>query len=340
MRRRFLSVAAAIVTVLALVITIIDNPVLAACFPPSPPGANSNDLSIQLNVVPNLTYNGAMVGYYISVSNQENPDPLLISADARDIVVKFYPPDANGLPVATPTYTSAPFDLAANGPIVNLPVQNVTLALDPGVIVAVGKATFDGGLATFPICSAVSGEKSIPLTVINPNTAVTMTSSATSVLIGHTVNLTITEHNSDSSPLTAPNVVVTSVPATTTPSMPLTLLKTSPYFISGDILNDGILGSGETWTWIVTGVVVNATTIFTANGDGIDLLGNHVNFNTVGGKTPGIPGERASITVNAGSSPPGPNSNDLNLALSVSPSPTYNGSTVIFNITRSILIRY
>jgi hypothetical protein len=298
MRRRFLETLFAVVTVFALVMAT-SAPVLA--YPPSPPGANSNDLSIQLSVIPSLTYNGATVGYYISISNPENPDPLLITADAHDIVVKFYPPGADGNPIATPTYTSAPFNLLANGPIVNLPVQNVTLALSPGVTVARGEATFQAVLYTYPIDSNVSGTKNIPLTIINPSTTVTITPSVTSVIPPGTISLTVTEHNSDIVQLVSPNVVVSSVPATATPPMPLTLIKTSPYYVSGDTLDDGILGAGETWTWIITGVVVNAQTTFTANGDAIDLLGNHVNFDTVGGKTPGVATERASTIVHISS---------------------------------------
>jgi hypothetical protein len=144
MRKRFLAIITALATLVALVIP--GTPVLAGAG--SPYGANSNDVDITLSVIPNLTYNGATVGYYISISNSINPTPGLITADAKDIIVKFYPPGTNGLPVATPTYTSAPFNLAAGGTPVLLPTQNVVLNLDPGVTIAVGKANFTAILLT------------------------------------------------------------------------------------------------------------------------------------------------------------------------------------------------
>ncbi len=133
--------------------------------------------------------------------------------------------------------------------------------------------------------------------IIQPNTTVTISSSPVGpVLPGSTVILTVTEKNNDIGPLTSPNVVVSSVPGTAVPPMPLTLNKASGPSGDGGVI--GTLDGGETWTWTVPGVVINANTVFTANGDGIDLLGNHVNFDTVKGTTPGISTERASIPVN------------------------------------------
>jgi hypothetical protein len=295
MKKRLLAILAVVAMVLALVIPM-GTPVLAG--PPNPPNANSNDLALQLSVVPNLTYNGATVVYHLSISNPINPDPNLHTAYASNIIVKFFPPTSNGTPAVTPSIIFPAFDLAPGGAPVVLAPQSVTLALDPGVSIAFGEASFSATLFTFPVDSLVTGDKNIPLTIIHPSTTVAITPSPTTVLAGGTVSLTVTEHNNDTiGALTGVNVVVSSVPGTTTPAMPLTLLHSSAYLTS-DGNGDAILDGGETWTWIVTGVVVNANTTFTANGDGIDLLNNHVNVNTVGGTTPGVQTEQAPTTVN------------------------------------------
>jgi hypothetical protein len=176
MRKRFLAVIAEILAVLALVIPI-SFAVLAAPGDPGPgePPDGMPALSIQFNVIPNLTYNGATVGYNISISNAST-NPLIIPANCRNIVVSFYPPGATGQPVAVPTYTSAPFNLnGGDGPIL-LPTQSVTLALNPDITTAIGKATFSGTALVFPVETQISGSNNIPLVIINPNPGITITS--------------------------------------------------------------------------------------------------------------------------------------------------------------------
>ena len=285
MKKRLLSLIVVLITVLVLVIPM-GAPVKAA----------TSNLSLVLSVVPNSTYNGITAGYNISITNPNNVILGTVLNNATNVVVSFYPPGPNGLPVSVPTYVSAPFNLAAGGTTVSLPVQNVVLALNSGVTTATANAAFSATFNSTTI-GPVTGSATIPLTIISPNTTVTITPSSPSVSGGGTESLIITEHNSGIGDISSPNVVLTSTPGTTIPTMPLTLLKASQYFVSGDTLNDGIISSGETWTWIVTGVVVNATTTFIANGDGIDSLGNHVNFNTAGGTTPGVPTEQALAAV-------------------------------------------
>jgi hypothetical protein len=162
-----------VVMVLALTITLC-TPVLADTgIIGSTAGANSNDLALSLSVVPNLVCNGATVNYYMTISNPINQTPGLITADAVNVVVSFFPPGPDGLPIATPTYVSAPFNIAAGGTPVNLPVQPVVLNLNPGVMAATAKATFTGTLLTYPIDSQVSGEKNIPLTLITIDCSIT-----------------------------------------------------------------------------------------------------------------------------------------------------------------------
>ena len=84
------------------------------------------------------------------------------------------------------------------------------------------------------------------------------------------VDLTVTEHNNGDVDLTSPYVNVS--------PGGYSLNKASAYYVSGDTGDDGILGTGETWTWVITGVVVNADTTFTANGHGLDPLLNGISF--------------------------------------------------------------
>jgi hypothetical protein len=88
-------------------------------------------------------------------------------------------------------------------------------------------------------------------------------------------------------PLSNPSVTLTP-PGTT-------LNKASATFTGGDTGSDGILGVGETWTWLVP-VTVSANTIYTAVGTGTDDLGNPVT-------SPNYPNEQASTTVSVLNNP-------------------------------------
>ena len=113
-------------------------------------------------------------------------------------------------------------------------------------------------------------QASITVYTIDPYTVINISSSATTVQTGDTVDLTVTEENSGDDDLTSPYVSVS--------PGGYTLNKASGYYTSGDTDGDGELDSGETWTWIITGVVVNSNTTFTATGHGTDSLGNDVTY--------------------------------------------------------------
>jgi hypothetical protein len=110
-------------------------------------------------------------------------------------------------------------------------------------------------------------QDSVTVTVLNPSTITTVTSSAAMVYTGGTVDLTVTEENDGDAPLTSPSVDVDNGVGT---------LSNPPD--SGDTNTDGILDPGETWSWTVLGVVVNADTTFTATGHGLDPLLNDITF--------------------------------------------------------------
>jgi len=128
----------------------------------------------------------------------------------------------------------------------------------------------------------------VSVIVIEPSTYIEIASCTNAIYAGETISLTITDINNSDVPLTSPSVLVTNNPVLA--PLPLTLTKSSPSYVSGDTNSNGIFDAGETWTWTVTGVVLNATTTFTAIGDGIDPLGNHITY-------PAYTGERAQVTV-------------------------------------------
>jgi len=117
--------------------------------------------------------------------------------------------------------------------------------------------------------------------VIEPDTEVTITSSADMVVPGTMVFLTVTEHNAGDVDLTSPQVAVTK------DGTPFVTLVWPP--TSGD--NDNkILDPGETWSWTINLVLITATTTFVATGSGIapgDFLVTY----------PGDQNERDDVTI-------------------------------------------
>jgi hypothetical protein len=124
----------------------------------------------------------------------------------------------------------------------------------------------------------VSSSANFDTLVIQPSTITSISSSASQVLAGGTVNLTVTEQNDGDVNLTGANVVVDNGVGT---------LSAPP--TSGDD-GDGILEPNETWSWTVNNVVINSDTTFTATGHGMDPFGNDVTY-------PADPEERDSVTV-------------------------------------------
>lgn len=106
--------------------------------------------------------------------------------------------------------------------------------------------------------------KQVSTLVINPNTEVAISSSATQVQSGDSVDLTVTEENTGDTDLSNANVDVDNGVGN----------LSSPPDAGDD--GDNVLEPGEVWSWTVLGVVVNSDTTFVATGHGTDPLGNDI----------------------------------------------------------------
>ncbi len=145
--------------------------------------------------------------------------------------------------------------------------------------VLITSANVQGDLHDNPVViDPLNITKQVSALVINPSTITSISSSASAVVAGGTVNLTVTEQNDGDVNLTGAHVDVDNGVGT---------LSAPP--TSGDD-GDGILEPGETWSWTVNGVVINADTTFTATGHGMDPFGNDVTF-------PADEQEQDSVTV-------------------------------------------
>jgi hypothetical protein len=134
---------------------------------------------------------------------------------------------------------------------------------------ATGSADYDDGVnPVITVTYPGDADEQDEVTVVPLSTDVGISASSTTVPIGGTVDLTVTEHNDGDEDLTNVSVAVTFDNGGG--STPLVILTASP--TSGDTGNDGILGVGETWTWDATTEIalndfaITATTIFTATG--------------------------------------------------------------------------
>jgi len=154
----------------------------------------------------------------------------------------------------------------------------VVLSTDPDLLLNTATVHFhpDG----FPNDISASAQWSVKL--VHPNTEVTIVPDVFETLPGGNVILTITEKNTGDWPLESISVVLD-------PGA-ITLDKTH-YYVSGDTLDDGILGVGEMWTWQIS-VTISVDTDFVVNGYGkVVGLPNIISYDT------GYLKERAHVLV-------------------------------------------
>jgi hypothetical protein len=154
---------------------------------------------------------------------------------------------------------------AVSGPetLANLiPGDYTVTETDPGI------AWTASGNGNVTVISGETVSPTITNTLKLPHTTISITPNTQETLPGENVILTISDTNDGEVPL-ADNTVTLTYGSTV-----IVLDKNSANF-SGDTDSDGIMDPGETWTWTYE-VLIDANTTFNVDGDGTDLLGNHI----------------------------------------------------------------
>jgi hypothetical protein len=130
-----------VLVTLALTLSLAMGALVAAA---TPPGANNNNVQMSLSGIPIEQKPGENVNYYMTVSNPQSSSPLY-SADAQNLVVTFYPSQADGTPSASGTVVGTIPSLAVDAtPVTIGPVTYPMPALNPGVTAAVSRAVLSG----------------------------------------------------------------------------------------------------------------------------------------------------------------------------------------------------
>jgi hypothetical protein len=268
---------------LGLLIAALALPAIAQL--PQPATCNSIGIGISLkSVVGGSTtlgpvYQGDLITYRVSVSvpsDQDNCDVI-----GGQLSVTF--PDGTVVPLAgfpsTPVITQfgdgSPYQIDCP---ITYPADSADLST--GLLKAradYGATTFEptqtnGTFLTDPVQVTASATTSNQLAMIAPSTDVGISASDNGICAGSTVDLEITEENDGDADLFPAGV---------------DLFKNDAYWmtllvgdleIGEDIDDDGVLSSGETWTWNLPGVVVGVNTTFKAIGHGIDRFLNDVTY--------------------------------------------------------------
>jgi hypothetical protein len=162
----------------------------------------------------------------------------------------------------------------------NLIPGEYTVSEDNGANVA-WTVTGEGGVVIDP------GEEegaTVTNTIKQPNTTISVTADTYETLPGGNVILTIADTNDGAVPLANNTVTITYGPTTTVLDMD------DPEFVGGDTNNNDLMDPGETWTWVISIVVVGDTTV-TVDGSGVDPLGNDVSPET------GYDSERDTVAI-------------------------------------------
>ncbi|MFC1924082.1 hypothetical protein ACFLXA_01775 [Chloroflexota bacterium] len=116
------------------------------------------------------------------------------------------------------------------------------------------------------------GERdSVTILSVNPETQVTIDADQTTIPAGSTLDLTITEENIGNADLFGVYVELECIDEVTlddeTTSVTINSVVYAVVF-SGDDGDDGVLGVGEYWTWVIVDVVFDVDTCVIANGHG------------------------------------------------------------------------
>jgi hypothetical protein len=283
---------------LLVVLAIIG--LLVLLIPMAIPVSASNAVNSEIARDKPVIHNGDTVTYWVKIYNGSSGEAAILTS------VVFWPADANG------AYSSAlEFPLSAIG-IADLepgdevlfdtdditpdddlsivgahPVKRhkyvgelaYTMNLNPNILTAQARTVYTGYLNnTNDPKDDASGFKDISVSIIHPNTVVTIEAKPDEVKTGGVTDITITETNSATWNISAPHVVLTNNRNVNT----YDLTSANPYInpatylvdFGGDPGSDNKLLPGETWNWTVHDVPVTSPyTIFTATGHGLDPLG-------------------------------------------------------------------
>jgi hypothetical protein len=273
MKKRIRMVLPVLVT-LAMVVSMFGM-ALPAIADQSPPGCGSNDFV--LNVAKSTTFGydethplgPTTITYTVSAGN---PNTSGFGCDVTDMDISLETPDGVIHPIVTG---------------VDYPIGTPVTVLDTVDYVVDSAHLTPSGTVTYTVIAEVTGygnlndvpgaddyfdiTKPVTVIIIHPDTLVDIDASAYLVYAGDTVDLYVSEENTGDDPLTDVEVVVDDGTITIA-----TLDETSPSWDDGAGNDDAVLDPGETWTWTISGVTVNAFTTFTATGTGTDRLGNPV----------------------------------------------------------------
>jgi hypothetical protein len=292
----------AIIMVLSIVIMLLSfsTPVIAG---------SGNSVDIALSIAESYVYPEDTVHYTLTVyNNAAVPD-----ANPAWVDFWFSPPSHTGaqgsygapIVIATDLYLTVgafqTYNWDGSGGAIAVPQLAVDLGaipLDAGVEVVYAAVNYHADYEASPAYN-VNGDKDIPVEIINPKTQVVISSLVTTVPDNTGTTLTVKETNTSTGNDSLQDVFVQLSGGST-----LKLERNSAYFVqTTDPVAPGtqnFLDPGESWTWegIPTGIL-NANTIFTATGHGIDSLGTDIT-------PPFCPTEVSSVTVFVEKIPPPP----------------------------------
>jgi|GEM_PF-2858669 len=282
MKKRVLYTIMALALVLSIAIPI-RAPIMAQ---------TTNSLTMTLSVSPGTANSKGALHYVVTLTNWNVP-----GANPAEVNIDFYPPGPTG-------------QQDEYGPVVSLDTSRVIAVGEtvvynwngdggaearPGLRVVLESIPLDEGLTAVWARSVYDGEylhepryeadeiDNIEANVIWPDTRVSIDASATTVVSGASVSLTVTEENTGDVDLTDPYVEIWKNGTL------LSTLAAPPD--SGDAGDPGVLNVGETWSWTINSGPITSTTTFVALGFGTDPLNNEVSYDE------GYLGERDEETV-------------------------------------------
>jgi len=290
MKRRILAVLITLGVLIAMALPFA-TPVMAGA---------GNSVNINLSVVETYAYPTSTVHYEVQVTNDAN----VLDANPATVSLTFSPPGTTGAEgsYGTPITLATNITLAvgetrtynwngsgADEANAGLAVNLGTVPLDSNATAAYAYAAFTAHyIPALPTPEYNgSGNKDIPLTILHSGSTVTIGAVSTSIESGHSTTLNVSETNTGLNTLSAVHVVINNGTSDIAD-----LNQLSANFVSSNSTTDSYLEPNEMWSWtLVPTGTLTTTTVFTANGHGLDLLNTDI-------AAPAFSNERRTVTVN------------------------------------------